>query len=61
MKGDMSNQMCRVENLLDARIERYVANEHKAKQLVTLNKLLSIYSASKSETFDSELFDEMLQ
>lgn len=60
MYNDISNQMCRVENILDEHIERYTHPGYKL--VVNLNKCLYIYSVSHSENdkFDGKFFKNIL-
>lgn len=47
MNDDFSNQMCRIENVLDKNTIIYMTSQFTT--VITLNKLLYIYSSSKSK------------
>lgn len=54
MYNDFSNQICRIENILDEHIERYTQPGYK--HIVNLNKCLHIYSMSHSKNSHCEFF-----
>lgn len=47
MYNDVSNQICRIENIIDEHIERYTHPGYK--RIIDLNQCLHIYSVSHSE------------
>lgn len=49
IEDNFSNQMGRVENILDQCTERYIASP--TKNIALLNKLICVYVASKSKHF----------
>lgn len=54
MYNDFSNQICRIENILDEHIERYTQPGYKP--IVNLNQCLYVYSKSHSKNSHCERF-----
>lgn len=56
LNDDFSNQMCRVENMLDERTKRYMDSPQKS--LTNLNKLIYVYSASRSKIVERKSIEK---